>query len=198
MLFRTLTCAAVVVSAVVGTGIVSARAETRKTLSFSIPDSSGVVHNQKELSGAPVVLFFIAPDCPVSQGYVPEMNRIADGYRARGLKAFAVQTDLAVAEADVRRHVSEYGYRFPVLLDRKHELVKHFEALITPEALVLSASGAVSYRGRIDNRVVRLGTRRVQPTEFDLRNALDSVLAGRPVATPRTTALGCFIARKAS
>jgi hypothetical protein len=42
---------------------------------------------------------------------------------------------------------------------------------------------------------VSLGTTRPQATQFDLRNALDAILAHRPVVTPRTTAYGCLIAK---
>jgi len=51
----------------------------------------------------------------------------------------------------------------------------------------------VLYLGRIDNRVEDFGKVRIQATEFDLRDALDAVLAGRPVPHPRTHALGCAI-----
>ncbi len=49
------------------------------------------------------------------------------------------------------------------------------------------------YLGRIDNRVEDFGKTRLQATEFDLRDALEAVLAGRPVAHPRTHAIGCAI-----
>ena len=49
------------------------------------------------------------------------------------------------------------------------------------------------YRGRIDNVYAALGKRRPEATEHDLRKALDEVLSGRPVAEPRTQAIGCYI-----
>jgi len=51
----------------------------------------------------------------------------------------------------------------------------------------------VLYLGRIDNRVEDFGKVRVQATEFDLRDTLDAILDRRPVARPRTRALGCAI-----
>jgi hypothetical protein len=49
------------------------------------------------------------------------------------------------------------------------------------------------YLGRIDDRFPDLGVRREEPTTHELRDALDAVLAGKPVETPRTLAVGCFI-----
>ena len=140
-------------------------------------------------------MFFITPECPIGQGYVPEMNRIAQAYAARGVRFYAVQTDVSVADDDVRQHALEFGYQFPVLLDPRQLLVRHTGATVTPEAIVMAPSGNVLYAGRIDNRIASLGTTRVRVTVFDLRNALDAVLEGRRVEVPKTTAFGCFISR---
>ena len=167
-----------------------------QALSFRLTDSNGTVHTERELARTHGAVFiFIMPDCPVSQGYVPEMNRIADGYAARGIAFFAVQADVTASLATVRAHVAEFGYHFPVLLDPRQQLVRRTGATTTPEAIVITSAGSVLYQGRIDNRIASLGVTRPQATEFDLRNALDAVLAGRPIVHPRTTAYGCLIAR---
>jgi hypothetical protein len=163
-------------------------------LRFTLPDVHGAAHTARDWAGArAVVLFFVMPDCPISQGYVPEMNRIADAYTPRGVRFHAVQSDAGASAAAIRQHVEEFGYRFPVLLDRGHLLVRHAGATITPEAAVIAPSGRVLYRGRIDDRIVSFGTRRPRATRHDLREALDDVLAGRAVARPRTDVVGCFI-----
>lgn len=53
----------------------------------------------------------------------------------------------------------------------------------------------VRYRGRIDNLYINIGRTRQQVTSHDLTDALDAVLAGRPVKQPTTEALGCYIER---
>jgi hypothetical protein len=58
---------------------------------------------------------------------------------------------------------------------------------------VIDRGGAVRYRGRIDNFYVAFGRSRQVVTVHDLRDALDAVLAGKPVATPVTQPIGCFI-----
>ena len=164
---------------------------------FSLRDTAGAVHTSADWGGArAVVVFFVMPDCPISQGYVPEMNRIATGFVSRGVKVYGVQTDVQANASDVRRHVAEFKYEFPVLIDPEQILVRHTGATITPEAVVMAPDARVLYRGRIDNRIVSFGTRRPQATERDLRTSLDAVLASRPVARPRTTAVGCIIPRR--
>jgi peroxiredoxin len=161
---------------------------------FSLRDTEGVAHTPKEwVQAHAIVLFFVTTDCPLANGYAPEMNRIAQAYAPKGVLFYAVQGDSTVPDEEVRRHAREYGYRFPALLDPLLVLARSTGATVTPEAVVLSPEGAVLYLGRIDNRVEDFGKVRIAATEFDLRDALDAVLAGRPVPHPRTRALGCAI-----
>ena len=164
---------------------------------FSFTDSAGHLHTRAEWAGKhAIVLLFVSTDCPLSNRYVPEMNRMAGAYGPRGVAFYAVQGDATATLDAVRAHVKEFGYTFPYLIDAEESLATYTGAKATPEAAVLSPSGDLLYLGRIDNRLEDFGQERVQVTEFDLRDALDAVLAGTPVPHPRTKALGCAIVRK--
>ncbi len=162
----------------------------------SLSDSEGKVHTAAEWEGKrAVVLLFVTTDCPLSNGYVPEFNRLAAAYAGKGVVFYAVQGDATIAADEVRRHVKEFGYRFPYLLDPQESLATITGATTTPEAAVLSPSGELLYLGRIDNRLEDYGKRRVQVTEFDLRDALDAILSGKAIPRPRTKPFGCAIVR---
>ena len=164
------------------------------TLQFALKDTNAVVHRQDEWARAKaVVVFFTTTDCPLSNNYIPEMNRIKNAYAGRGVAFYAVQTDTTIPDAEVRKHARDFGFSFPVLFDPDQSLVHMTGATVTPEVAVLSGAGAVLYLGRIDNRNEDLGKSRTVTTEFDLRDALAAVLAGKPVARSRTTAIGCGI-----
>ena len=161
---------------------------------FGLRDTAGLVHHEDEWAKSrAVVVFFTTTDCPLSNSYVPEMNRIRGEYENRGVAFYAVQTDTTVPEAEVRKHATEFGFMFPVLLDPKQMLVRLAGATATPEVVLLSNDGAVLYLGRIDNRIVDFDKRRPAATESDLRNALDAVLAAKPVPRPKTEVIGCAI-----
>ena len=163
---------------------------------FTLADTAGASHTQAEWHSAKaVVLYFITTDCPISNGYVPEMNRIAQDYAARGVRFYGVIADTMTPVADVRKHVQEFGYTFPVLLDPKQTLVQFTNADTTPEAAVVAPGGALKYLGRIDNRVEGFGKQRPQATERDLRDGLEAVLAGKAVARASVPAVGCSIVR---
>lgn len=164
---------------------------------FSLADTAGRTHTPAEWAGKrAVVLFFATTDCPLANGYVPEMNRIQQAYGSRGVAFYAVQGDATIARAEVARHAKEFGYTFPYLFDPEESLATYTGATTVPEAAVLSPRGELLYLGRIDNRQEDFGKQRPQATELDLRDALDAVLGGKPVPHPRTKSLGCAITRK--
>jgi len=138
-----------------------------------------------------VVLLFIARDCPISNSYAPEIKRIMARYTPEGVAFTLVYPDTSLAAA--KEHAKGYGYTCPILLDPKHRLARRAGATVTPEAAVFAPNGKLLYRGRIDDLYFGLGQRRFTAATHDLREALDSVLSGKPVSTPRTKAIGCFI-----
>jgi peroxiredoxin len=168
---------------------------------FALMDTVGVRHTASEWTQArAVVLFFVGVDCPLSNEYAPEMNRLDAEYEPRGVRVYAVASDATAAAGDVdavRRYAKAFALRMPVLLDPRGLLAEHTGADVTPEAAVLSSNGTLLYVGRIDNRVEKLGTHRPVPTHFDLRESIDAVLAGKPVPHARTTAVGCFLPARA-
>jgi hypothetical protein len=142
-----------------------------------------------------VVYIFTSTDCPISNRYAPEIQRLAATFAPKGIVFRLVYPGRAETDAAVRAHATSFGYDGIVepLRDPRLALVAHSGATITPEAVVV-ANHEVVYRGRIDDRYVALGVERAAPTTHDLADALTAVLAGRAVAHPVTQAVGCFIA----
>lgn len=141
------------------------------------------------------VLVFVASDCPISNAYAPEIQRICRDYAGRGVRCALVYEDPGITTEAVRAHLAEYGYgSIDTRIDRTGTIAQSVGATVTPEAIVVDPSGTIRYRGRIDNFYAALGKPRQQVTAHDLRDALDAVLSGRTVERPRTTAVGCYIA----
>jgi peroxiredoxin len=161
---------------------------------FALRDTRGITHTPEEWNGKKaIVVFYTTTDCPLSNNDVPEMNRTARNYQSRGVAFYAVQADTTIADADVAQHTKDFQFSFPVLFDRQQLLAKMTGATTIPSAAVLTPDGTLLYLGRIDNLVEDFNIRRQVPTKFDLREALDAVLAGKPVPNPRTKTFGCAI-----
>jgi thiol-disulfide isomerase/thioredoxin len=146
------------------------------------------------------VAFFVATDCPVSNAYAPEIQRVCREYNGRGVGCSLIYEDIETGSGvtslrqQVRGHLEEYKYSsIPAAIDGDRSAAAAGKATITPTAVVVDRSGAIRYRGRIDNLYAALGKTRQQVTSHDLRDALDAVLAGRSVPHPETESIGCFI-----
>ncbi len=160
----------------------------------AVMDDQGVMHHPLELHGNKAAAFiFVAVDCPISNGYAPEINRIVDGYEKKGIDFYLVYPDPAQTADQVKQHATAYHYKCPALLDSKHQLVDRFHVTVTPEVAVVGKTGQLLYRGRIDDFYVDFGKQRYAPTTHDLRDALDAIISDRPVPNPVTKAIGCEI-----
>jgi hypothetical protein len=157
-------------------------------------DLDGKAQRPLDVSGARAhVLFFVFEDCPVSDSYAPEINALVKESAGKPVRFYVVHVDPDLTAAEARKHAEAFGYRCPVLRDTRHQLVRATGVTTTPEVAVLTPGGGLAYRGRIDDLYPELGTKRAAPTKRDLREALAAVLAGKPVAVPRTEAVGCAI-----
>jgi hypothetical protein len=104
-----------------------------------------------------------------------------------------VYVDVDAGEDQLAAHAREFGHGGSPLHDKDRRLARWAGARVAPSATVISIEGEVVYLGRIDDRWEELGRQRLAATKFDLREALDAVLAGREVAEPRVRAVGCSI-----
>lgn len=140
------------------------------------------------------VFVFVSVECPISNRYAPEVRRLYQAFHEKGVQFTVVYPNPAESVPAIRDHLRAYDYPVGAVRDPKHALVKHAQISVTPEVAVFIPDGSLAYRGRIDNRYVRLGLERPAATQRDLASALVAVLQGKPVREPRTQAVGCYVA----
>ena len=143
-----------------------------------------------------VVLFFAASDCPISNRYIPEMQRLTRQFEPSGVRVWFVYPNPGDSAKVVRAHDQEFSITAHTALDTQQSLTRMAHATTTPEAAVFVPHGGglhEVYRGRIDDRYLSLGTERPQATRHDLEDAIRAVLAGKPVPQPGGPPIGCSI-----
>jgi hypothetical protein len=143
-----------------------------------------------------VVLFFAASDCPVSNRYIPEIERLTRVFAPSGVRVWFVYPNPGDTAKVVRAHDQEFSIAAHTALDNQQSLTQMAHATTTPEAAVFIPEGGglrEVYRGRIDDRYLALGTERPQATRHDLEEAIRAVLAGKPVPQPGGPPVGCSI-----
>jgi peroxiredoxin len=138
-----------------------------------------------------VVLIFISTQCPYSNAYNDRMRDMASAYASKGVLFVGINSNKTEDAAAVHSHAKEHGHTFPIMKDPENKVADFYDARHTPTVYVVDSQGKVRYEGRIDeNYEDPKGV-----TSPDLRNALDSLLAGKPVAKTVTKAFGCSIKR---
>lgn len=181
---------------VVGLALVQRPAPTQEAskaspVSMTWSDLSGHTWQSADLQkNRATVFFFASTECPISNIYTPRMVELAKSYTARSVGFFLVDANREDSPASLRKYAAERGIAFPLVKDDKLALADSLIADHTPEAIVLDGQGIVRYRGRIDDN-----RDRSKIIRHDLQEALDALLAGKPVARPRTLAIGCSIFR---
>jgi peroxiredoxin len=158
---------------------------------FTLPDVDGRAHTLASLKGkSGTLILFIATQCPYSNAYNERIQKLAEDYRARGVAVIGINSNATEPAAEVKQHAAEKGLTFTILKDAGNQVADRFDAQVTPEAYLLDASGKLVYHGRIDNS--RTG---YLITSSELRDAVEAVLAGKPVEKAGAKAFGCSIKR---
>jgi hypothetical protein len=152
---------------------------------FALKDLDGREHTAAEWKDCQaVVLFAIAPDCPISREYAAEMARLARQYGPRKIAFFGIDSGAGVSASSSRWRAMAWDLPFPILLDPAQSIARQADVRLTPEAVVLLPDGQVLYRGRIDDRYAADGQKQPQPQEHDLEGALEAILAEEmPIVT---------------
>ena len=167
---------------------------------FRLPDFDGRTHAIGDFAAAPALLVvFACEHCPFVRHVRREFARFTREYAARGLATVAINSnDLATYPEDgpdaMRKESADFGYVFPYLVDATQETAKAYRAACTPDFYLFDASRRLVYRGQFDASRPGSG---VPVTGADLRSAVDSVLAGRPVPPEQRPSVGCNIKWKA-
>lgn len=138
------------------------------------------------------VLLFLATECPISNRYIPELNRIATEYAARGVKFRICLPEPGLTAVKAAIWAKDYQIGTAWELDAAQQQVKRAGATVTPQAAVF-AGGRLVYRGRIDDRYVSWGKSSAVPSRRDLCEVLDACLRGEVPALRTTKSWGCFI-----
>jgi peroxiredoxin len=143
------------------------------------------------------IVVFTCNHCPFAKAYESRIMALDKKYAVQGYPVIAIQPNDASAVPDdsyanMQARAKEKGYSFPYLLDETQATAHAFGATRTPHVYVLQKSGTdniVKYIGAIDDN----SDDEKAVKEKYVENAVNALLAGKPVATTSTKAIGCTI-----
>ncbi len=158
---------------------------------FSLPGVDGNTHTLNSLKGKNgAVLIFISVQCPISNGYNERVQAMAEAYGKRGINVIGINSNATENVDAVKAHAAEKHFTFVVLKDDGNKIADKLGATRTPEAYLLDANSKLVYHGRIDN-----SKDESQVNANELRDAMDALLAGKPITKTTAMAFGCSIKR---
>jgi len=145
-----------------------------------------------------VVLAFLGVECPLAKLYAPRLAELAKKYEAKGVVLLGIDSNRQDSVTEIAAYARTHGIEFPILKDLNQSIADRVGAKRTPEVVVLDKSHAIRYRGRIDDQYgfkSNINYQKVTADENNLADAIDAVLAGKPVAKTEVAAQGCLIGR---
>jgi thiol-disulfide isomerase/thioredoxin len=179
---------------------------------FSLPGIDGKIHKLGDYASAKVlVLVFTCNHCPTAQLYETRIKKLADDYRGKGVVLVAIQpnnpaairldelgyTDVSDSFEEMKTRAAYRHFDFPYLYDGDTQAVSRaYGPKATPHVFIFDRERKLRYEGRVDN-----SQRESLVKTQDARNAIDALLADKPVGVNHTGVFGCstkWIAKEAS
>lgn len=160
---------------------------------FTLNDQTGAAHQLYALSGKKAVVIMTQSNgCPIVRLAVPALREIRERYRAQNIEFLLLNPTLQDTADAVQREVLEFGFGMNVLLDRKQKVGEAWGVNRTAEVFVIDPkTWTLLYHGPIDDRLNYESQRPVRHAY--LTDALDAMLAGKPVALASVGSPGCLI-----
>jgi peroxiredoxin len=160
---------------------------------FTLTDETGATHELYALSAKrAVVIMTQSNGCPIVRLAVPALREIRDRYPKRDIEFLLLNPTLQDSAESVAREVAEFNFGLPVMLDPKQKVGETLGVNRTAEVYVIDPkSWTLVYHGPIDDRLNYESQRPVHHRY--LSDALDAMLAGKPVAVASASSPGCLI-----
>lgn len=169
---------------------------------FCLTGIDGGTHCLKDYASSRIlVVAFICNHCPTSQLYESRLKHLVTDYQDRGVGFVAIQpngpnavrldemgyTDVGDSLEDMKIRASYRRFNFPYLYDGDtQKTARAYGPSATPHVFIFDAERKLRYEGRMDNN-----PREPLVARRDARDALDSLLANKPVAVAKTPSVGC-------
>jgi len=158
---------------------------------FTLKDQNDEKVSLSAHKGKIVVLEWINPDCPIATRHyeVDTMRDLDAKYRDKGVVWIAVNSTHYMGTDDDNKWIKKYEIPYRVLSDKTGAVGHLYAARTTPHMYIVDAAGTLVYQGAIDDDP---RGRKEEKLNY-VAQALDELLAGKPVSVAETKAYGCSV-----
>jgi peroxiredoxin len=145
-----------------------------------------------DLKGKTVVLFFVSDKCQVTWLYEERTGKLIQDFKAKGVVFLGIRSSAGDSEREIRSYCEAKNFDIPVLFDEGNVVADYFDVVTTPQYGVIDDQGVLRYFGACDDNQnpAKLRQPAETATKHYVREALEAVLAGRPVTTKEAKGYG--------
>ena len=160
---------------------------------FTLQDQTGTMHQLYALSSKKAVVIMTQSNgCPIVRLAIPAMREIRDRYQLKDVEFLLLNPTLQDTRDAVLQEAAEFGFGMTILLDRTQRVGEAWGVDRTAEVFVIDPkTWTLKYHGPIDDRLNYESQRPVHHQY--LNDALDAVLANKPIAVSSVASPGCLI-----
>jgi peroxiredoxin len=176
-----------------GAGAVPALTPGQHVADFTLTDQAGATHELYTLSNKrAVVIMTQSNGCPIVRLAVPALREIRARYESQNMEFLLLNPTLQDTPDSVTQEAKEFDFDLKVLLDHTQKVAESWGVTRTAEVFVIDPkTWTLVYHGPVDDRLNYESQRPVHHRY--LTDALDAVLAGKPVAVASVASPGCLI-----
>jgi len=169
---------------------------------FCLSGIDGNVHCLRDYASSKVlVIIFTCNHCPTAQLYETRIKHLVSDYQGRSVALVAIEpnnpnavrldelgyTDVSDSLPEMKIRAEFRHFNFPYLYDGDAQKVaRAYGPTATPHLFIFDSERKLRYQGRVDNN-----PREALVTQRDARDAIDALLADKPVPVAKTPAVGC-------
>jgi len=143
--------------------------------------------------GKGTLVIFTCNHCPFVMGWQETMVELSNSYQKKGIGVIFINANDPDVNGDsfegMQKLAKAQGYQFAYVVDETSNIARHFGAKKTPDVFLFEGNGKLVYQGAVGEG----GRQPKSGGETFLKNAMDAVVAGKPVKVPQTKAVGCGI-----
>ncbi|MDR3491773.1 MAG: thioredoxin family protein [Gammaproteobacteria bacterium] len=173
-----------------------------KALGYAAPDfhlldvrTHKMVSLHELKSPIATVIMFICNHCPYVKHIQKKLVDVANKYKEKNISFIAISSNDAEkypadAPDKMKIEAEKNDYPFPYLYDETQKVARDYLAACTPDFFIFDNQLHCVYQGRFD--AATPGNQKPVTGE-DLSNALDHILANKPVDTDQKPSMGCNI-----
>ena len=162
---------------------------------FRLLDHRGASHELYYYADARAIVLMVQGNgCPIVRNSMPDFREIRNAYASENIRFLLINSNPQDSRTTIAKEADDFGYDVPILVDETQLIGESMGLIRTAEVLVIEPrSWTLAYRGSLNDRSVAYEQQKAEPSTHYLRDALDSMLDGKPVAVAQTDALGCLI-----